>query len=181
MGARVVVESVRKAWGSAPEAGEGAISEALAGVSFSLAPGDFVALLGPSGCGKSTLLNLLGALDRPTAGQYFLDGVARDAAPLQGRPGRDGAELSGMDVAEGPAIAADGRTGSADDHDLGRHKPSIITALRSPLSALGCPLSARRFSAVRPMIRTLGFNIPDFRGQPAAGWVQLIDSKGVSR
>ncbi|MGZ5430208.1 MAG: ABC transporter ATP-binding protein [Thermoanaerobaculia bacterium] len=54
--------------------------DALLGVSLALEPGSFTALLGPSGCGKSTLLNLLGALDRPTAGRVLVDG--KDLATL---------------------------------------------------------------------------------------------------
>ncbi|MFA6537677.1 MAG: ABC transporter ATP-binding protein, partial [Patescibacteria group bacterium] len=45
----------------------------LQNINFVIKSGEFVAIVGPSGSGKSTLMNILGALDRPTAGEYFLD------------------------------------------------------------------------------------------------------------
>lgn len=48
---------------------------ALNNVSLDVKEGEFVAVMGPSGCGKSTLLNILGLLDNPTSGEYFLNGI----------------------------------------------------------------------------------------------------------
>lgn len=65
--------------------------KALAGVSLTIAEGEFLAIMGPSGSGKSTLMNLIGCLDKPTAGQLFVDGSDvmrlsdRKLAQLRGR------------------------------------------------------------------------------------------------
>jgi putative ABC transport system ATP-binding protein len=67
---------------------EGVPVRALRGVDFSMAPGDFVAVMGPSGCGKSTLLNLAAGLDTPTDGEIVVAGE-----PLAGKDENDLAHM----------------------------------------------------------------------------------------
>jgi ABC-type lipoprotein export system ATPase subunit len=55
--------------------GDGEEIRALDGVNLIVAPGELIAVMGPSGSGKSTLLNMIGALDKPTSGQVFIEGV----------------------------------------------------------------------------------------------------------
>jgi putative ABC transport system ATP-binding protein len=64
--AQVVIESLTKEYGAL---------RAVDGLSFSIAPGEWVALMGPSGSGKTTLINILGGLDKLTSGLVIVDGV----------------------------------------------------------------------------------------------------------
>ena len=67
------------------------VVRALRGVSFTISQGEFVTIMGTSGSGKSTLLNILGCLDVPTSGEYYLDGISvremskNDRATLRNR------------------------------------------------------------------------------------------------
>jgi len=88
MTGQAIIETreLRKVYG----VGEAAVA-ALDGVDVAIQPGEFVAVMGPSGSGKSTLMNILGCLDRPTEGTYWLDGEdvsGLDKAALAGIRGR---------------------------------------------------------------------------------------------
>jgi putative ABC transport system ATP-binding protein len=76
--ALIQLESVTKTYDS----GENAV-QALRGVDVAINQGEFVAIIGPSGSGKSTLMHILGCLDTPTSGKYWLDG--QDVAEMSNR------------------------------------------------------------------------------------------------
>ncbi|KGG79901.1 hypothetical protein Y919_09205 [Caloranaerobacter azorensis H53214] len=65
----IVLKDICKYYGEGSE-----ITKALDGVNLTIKKSEFLSIMGPSGSGKSTLLNIIGCMDRPTSGEYYLDG-----------------------------------------------------------------------------------------------------------
>ena len=115
--------------------------EALRGISLTVQPGEFVAIMGSSGSGKSTLMNILGCLDQPTSGRYFLEGV-------------DVAGLSEPDLAR---IRSE-RLGFVFQSFNLLPRTSAIENVALPLyyAASGPKRRAERFERARAALRLLG-------------------------
>src|SRR5262245_22823954 len=83
MDAKIRLRGVSKRFAVKTDANGSSPFSALEGVDLDVREGEFLCVVGPSGCGKSTLLDLVGGLDRPSAGELLLDG-----RPIRG-PGLD--------------------------------------------------------------------------------------------
>lgn len=113
-------------------------AEVLHGVSLTLAPGEFVALIGPSGSGKSTLLNVIGLLEAPTEGRYRILGEETTTLDDAGRTRRRGTALgfvfqfhhllpafTALENVTLPALMRDGRVSPAVE----RHAREVLAAM----------------------------------------------------
>lgn len=102
-------------------------THALNGVSMEVKDGEFVAVMGPSGCGKSTLLNILGLLDDPTSGSYWLDsqevGSLKERERTLFRRGRIGFVFQGFNLID---------------------ELNVEENVELPLKALGVPAKERK-------------------------------------
>jgi len=107
---------------------------ALADINLQVAQGEFVAIMGPSGCGKSTLLNILGTIDRPTAGSYIFDErdltIEREAVLAQHRAEKLGFVFQSFNLIDELTIAENVELGLAyRKHGIGSRSSRISTAM----------------------------------------------------
>jgi putative ABC transport system ATP-binding protein len=131
---------------------------ALAGVSVDIARGEFVAVMGPSGSGKSTFMNLLGCLDRPSGGEYRLDGAAVSA-------------MSGDEL----AAARNRHIGFVFQHFNLLARTSALENVALPLVYSGVPRKERTEKAMRMLERvSLADRAQHHPGQLSGGQQQRV-------
>ena len=149
----IKLENIRRVFGE----GDHAV-EALRGVSFCIAAGEFVAIMGASGSGKSTCMNTLGCLDRPTSGTYWLDGI----------------DTAGMD----PDQLAEVRNKKLGFVFQGFNLLARTTALENvelPLVYAGMPPAERHKKAKEALVRVgLGERINHTSAQLSGGQQQRV-------
>jgi putative ABC transport system ATP-binding protein len=107
---------------------------ALADINLQVAQGEFVAIMGPSGCGKSTLLNILGTIDRPTAGSYMFDdrelAIEPEAVLAQHRAEKLGFVFQSFNLIDELTIAENVELGlNYRKHGIGSRSSRINTAM----------------------------------------------------
>ena len=107
---------------------------ALRGLDLEVAPGEFIAIMGPSGSGKSTLMNIIGCLDQPTSGQYYLDGI-----PVR--------QLTDNQLAE----IRNKKIGFVFQNYNLLPRTSAIANVEIPMIYAGVPMSVRRARAVEAL------------------------------
>ena len=113
---------------------EAGLTHALKGVSLDVSRGEFLCIMGPSGSGKSTLMNLLGCLDRPTSGTYWLEGV-------------DVSQLKDDELAEVRAT----RLGFVFQSFNLLPRATVMRNVMLPLIYSDCPVDERRIRCARAL------------------------------
>lgn len=131
---------------------------ALDKVSFEVKDGEFVAIMGPSGCGKSTLLNILGLLDNPTEGKYWLGGQ----------------EVAGLKENERTAIRK-GKIGFVFQSFNLIDELNVEENIELPLTYLGIPKAGRKQRVAELMKRmSIGHRAKHFPHQLSGGQQQRV-------
>jgi putative ABC transport system ATP-binding protein len=133
-------------------------THALADVHLEVQRGEFVEVMGPSGCGKSTLLAVIGLLDKPSEGEYWLDGRSMSAVGPQER-----ARLRNRHI--GFIFQAFNLIG-----DL-----TVFENVELPLSYRGMPLAERREQSLRALERVgMSHRVDHYPGQLSGGQQQRV-------